>query len=104
MRTTPPPIGRPSPRPRYNPAEVIDGAAPARLRSVVLSLASASLVALVLGAKPLGDWVNGLPINAFTDQLSGWVQTWQEWMDAIGVGRLFTSVQSLFRWFQGLRF
>ncbi|MEE3624919.1 hypothetical protein UCD39_13100 [Nitrospirillum sp. BR 11752] len=96
--------GRPPARPRYNPVEVIEGAAPSRLWPVALSLAAASLVALALGAHPLADWVNGLPINPVTDRLSGWVQTWQDWMDAIGVGHLYTSLQALFRWFQGLRF
>ncbi|TWB69228.1 hypothetical protein FBZ87_10968 [Nitrospirillum amazonense] len=96
---TPPPV-----RPRYNPVEVIEGAAPSRLRHVVLSLGTAALVALVLGAHPLADWVNGLPINPVTDRLSGWVQTWQDWTDAIGAGRLYTGLQGLFRWFQGLHF
>ncbi|TWB56514.1 hypothetical protein [Nitrospirillum viridazoti] len=95
----PPPV-----RPRYNPVEVIEGAAPSRLRSVALSLAAATLVALVLGAHPLADWVNGLPINPMTDRLSGWVQAWQDWTDAIGAGHLYTGLQALFRWFQGLRF
>ncbi|WP_044563379.1 hypothetical protein [Azospirillum sp. B4] len=91
-------------RPRYNPVEVIEGARPARLRAVAASLAAAALVALALGAHPLGDWINGLPINSATDQLSAWVQTWQDWMDAIGAGRLYAGLQALFRWFQGLRF
>ncbi|MDE1150465.1 MAG: hypothetical protein PW843_28285 [Azospirillaceae bacterium] len=91
-------------RPRYNPAEVIEGAAPARAVPVAVSLAAGALVALLLGAKPLADWTGALPINGFTDQLSTWTGAWQDMMDRLHLGALFDGVQGLFRWFQNLRF
>jgi hypothetical protein len=88
----------------YDPVEVIDGAAPFRLPAVSLALFAAALVMVLLGAKPLLDWVNALPIGGFSDALLSVAVLWSELCNRLGLNAAFTETQNWFRQFQALRF
>jgi hypothetical protein len=83
---------------------VVEGARPAPLRAVVLAIAAASLVMLLLGAKPLLDWANGLPISEASDEILGWAQEWHDLAEATGLDQPFKRLQYLFRLLEALRF
>ncbi len=88
----------------YDPVEVIEGATPFRLRAVTLALAAAALIMLLFGAKPLLDWVNGLPIGPTSDALLGLGIFWSNLCDRLGLNTVFSATQDWFRQFQALGF
>lgn len=88
----------------YDPVEVIEGAAPFHFRAVTLALGAASLVMLLFGAKPLLDWVSGLPIGPASDALLGLSVAWSDLCDTLRLNTIFSATQDWFRQFQALGF
>jgi hypothetical protein len=85
------------------PVEVVDGAAPAPLRQVGRSIGAATLVAFLLGSKPLLTWTNELPIGPVSDLLLYVAQDWDDAAGSVGLTRYGEAIRYWLRAFEGAR-
>ena len=87
----------------YNPVQVMEGAIPSRFGRVACAVILATVVMLCLGSKALLTWANDLPINQATDYLLTWAQTWQDWMENIGMTKYTEIIHNALLALQALR-
>ncbi len=83
------------------PIEVMDGAAPARLRAVAGAIASATAISLLLGSNALLAWATALPVGPTGDFALDLAQRWQEAMDSLGLTAFASAITALLHAFQG---
>jgi hypothetical protein len=87
----------------YDPREVMTGARAAPLRQVTLALAMASLVALLLGSRPLLTWAEELPVGPIGDTALDLAARWHEAMSAVGLDRPYDATRKAFQDFKSRR-
>ncbi len=85
------------------PVEVIEGAAPAPLRKVALSIAAAAIVCLLLGSQALYDWANDLPVGPVSDSLLDAAQRWQDAMQSVGLTKFAETARTVLNAFRDSR-
>ena len=81
----------------------MEGAAPARLKAVTIAVLVAAIIMLLLGSKAFLEWANNLPIGWMSDFVLFIAQTWQDWMEKIGVTRFADAAFNFLRWLEALR-
>jgi hypothetical protein len=87
----------------YDPREVMTGASPTPLRQVTLALAMASLVALLLGSRPLLTWAEELPVGPVGDTALELATRWHDAMGAIGFDRPYDATRKALQEFKSRR-
>jgi hypothetical protein len=85
------------------PVEIVDGARASSLRAVGGCIAAATLVAFVVGSRPLLAWTNELPIGPVSDFLLYLAQWWHDRMTELGVAGFADGARAILRAFQGAR-
>lgn len=75
------------------PIEPVAGGRPEGLRDAARAVAAASLVALLLGGRPLVDWAASLPPNPATDALLAAAEGWSAVTGAVGLDGLHPAMR-----------
>jgi hypothetical protein len=87
----------------YDPREVITGASAAPLRQVAAALVTATLVALLLGSRPLLTWAEELPVGPFGDTALEFAVRWHDAMSTIGLDKPYDATRAAFQAFKSRR-
>lgn len=87
----------------YDPREVMTGAKAAPLRQVTLALATATLVALLLGSRPLLTWAEELPVGPIGDTALEFATRWHDAVGAIGLDKPYDITRKAFQDFKSRR-
>ena len=90
-------------RHRYDPREVMNGAATAPRGRVAFALIEAAFVTLLLGSPALLAWAEGLPVGPLGDTALSLAVPWHDAMHAIGFDRPYETVRHAFQVFQHWR-
>jgi len=85
------------------PVEVIEGARPARLGSVIWAVLLGALTMAVLGSGALLDWASALPVGSISDFIVDLAGRWHDLMTQWGLSRLAEALRQAERAFQALR-
>lgn len=83
----------------HDEVDVTKAARPQDLGAAVKMVVAGGLVALLLGATPLADWMAGVALDwsPDLDPLASATETWREWMDGAGLNRFHDDIHA---WFQ----
>jgi len=87
----------------YDPREVMTGASATPLRQVAMALVTATLVALLLGSRPLLTWAEELPVGPFGDTALELAVHWHDAMSAIGLNKSYDATREAFQAFKTRR-
>lgn len=87
----------------YDPREVMTGARTATLRQVALALATAMLVTLLLGSRPLLTWAEELPVGPIGDTALELAMHWHDAVSALGLDKPYDHVRRGFHAFREWR-
>ena len=85
------------------PAEVVDGAIPSNLRSVLSSIGAAVVVMFLLGSQGLLDWANDLPVGTTSgDTLWKMAKSWNDAMTYLHLTHFAVCLRHMWQLLQNL--
>ena len=87
----------------YDPREVMTGASTVPLRQIASALVTATLVALLLGSRPLLTWAEELPVGPYGDMALELAVRWHGAMSAVGLDKPYDAARETFQTFKASR-
>lgn len=89
--------------PARSPGEAVARAHGYRLGPVARSIATAAFAMLLLGAEPLAEWADALPVGPLADRAVAATAAWQDAMAATGLARFGQACEALLVALRGSR-